>query len=130
MDAVTPIRARTVLVVEDDRSIRYLFTEVLRGAGYEVIACEDGTLGLEMARGRIGDIDAVVTDASMPGLDSREMIAAIRAIRPDLPVLIVSGSVDDGRARTNGDPAILFLSKPLSPERLKVCLEQLLARPA
>lgn len=128
MDAAPPIRTHTVLVVEDDRSIRYLFTEVLRRAGYEVIACEDGTLGLEMARNH--SIDAVVTDSSMPGLDSREMISAIRALRPDIPVVMVSGSPDHGPNRWSGHSDILFLSKPLSPQRLKSELERLLARPA
>jgi two-component system, cell cycle sensor histidine kinase and response regulator CckA len=128
VNAPTPIRARTVLVVEDDRSIRYLFTEVLRRAGYRVIACEDGTLGLEMAR--LNQIDAVITDSSMPGLDSREMIAAIRALRPDIPVMIVSGSMDRSAARVDFDPDIVFLTKPISPERLRVELERLLARPA
>ncbi len=126
VDAATPIRTRTVLVVEDDRSIRYLFTEVLRRAGYKVIACEDGTLGLQMARSN--PIDAVITDCSMPGLDSREMIAAIRALRPGIPVVMVSGSVEDGAAPVNDDPNILFLNKPLAPEQLKLELERLLAR--
>jgi CheY-like chemotaxis protein len=130
VDATTPIRARTVLVVEDDRSIRYLFTEVLRRAGYEVIACEDGTLGLEMARERSHHIDAVITDSSMPGLDSLAMIVAIRALRPGIPVVMVSGSMGDRLSPFASDPEILFLPKPLSPERLTVELERLLARPA
>jgi DNA-binding response OmpR family regulator len=126
VDAPTPIRARTVLVVEDDRSIRLLFTEVLRRAGYRVIACEDGTLGLEMARNN--SIDAVITDSSMPGLDTREMIAGIRALRPEIPVLMVSGRTDHS-AVSAGDPRMLFLQKPISPERLKAELERLLAWP-
>lgn len=133
LDTVVPIPAgrkavATILVVEDDRSIRYLFTEVLRGAGYEVIACEDGTLGLEMARKRIHGIHAVITDSSMPGLDSREMIAQIRAIRPELPILVVSGSIDASGAHPFSDPAIVFLGKPLSPERLTRELGRLLAQ--
>lgn len=130
METATPIRTRTVLVVEDDRSIRYLFTEVLSRAGYEVIACEDGTLGLETARERSQHIDAVITDSSMPGLDSREMIAAIRVLRPGIPVVIVSGSMGDGSSRMDPESDILFLPKPLSPERLKIELERLLARSA
>lgn len=130
MAAAITIRPRTVLVVEDDRAIRYLFTEVLSRAGYEVIACEDGTLGLEMARERSHHIDAVITDSSMPGLDSREMITAIRVLRPDIPVVVVSGSMGDHPSLFASDPEILFLPKPLSPERLTVELERLLARPA
>lgn len=127
MKTATPIRKRTILVVEDDRSIRYLFTEVLTRAGYEVIACEDGTLGLDMARTRSAHIDAVITDSSMPGLDSREMIAAIRALRPGIPVLIVSGSMRDPLSRVDPASDIVYLPKPLSPERLTVELQRLLA---
>ena len=120
----------TVLVVEDDRAIRYLFTEVLRNAGYEVIACEDGAVGLAMARDRIHTIHAVVTDSTMPGLDGREMVAAIRSLSPQMPILIVSGSVDhirEGAVRDSQDPHILYLCKPISPERLTVELKNLLA---
>ena len=115
-------------MVEDDRSIRYLFTEVLRAAGYDVIACEDGSLGLEMARSRIETIHAVVTDSSMPGLDSREMIAQIRAIRPTLPVIVVSGSIDASGAHPFSDATTVFLGKPLSPDRLTSELRRLLAQ--
>lgn len=135
MPSVSPTRhsrsqASTVLVVEDDRSIRYLFTEVLRNAGYEVIACEDGAVGLAMARERIDAIHAVITDSTMPGLDGREMIAAIRSLCPQMPILVVSGTVDhgrDGAVRDPQDPHIVYLCKPLSPERLTVELKNLLA---
>jgi CheY-like chemotaxis protein len=118
-------RKATVLVVEDDRTIRYLFTHVLIGNGFEVIACEDGASGLAMAKARINDIHALVTDSRMPGLDGRELIAQIRALRPTLPILVVSGNIDENAAR-NADPATLYLAKPLSPDRLTVELRRLL----
>jgi CheY-like chemotaxis protein len=120
-----PDRKTTILVVEDDRAIRYLFTQVLRGNGFEVIACEDGTSGLATAKARIDDIHALVTDSGMPGLDGRELIEQIRALRPTLPILVVSGSVDESAARST-DPATLYLAKPLSPDRLTVELRRLL----
>jgi CheY-like chemotaxis protein len=106
--------ASTILVVEDDRAIRYLFTEVLRNNGYAVIACEDGARGLEVARARIAEIDAVITDSRMPGIDGAELIAHIRALRPEMPILVVSGHLEN-RAP---DAATCYLAKPLSPERL------------
>jgi CheY-like chemotaxis protein len=118
-------RTATVLVVEDDRAIRYLFTEVLRGDGFEVIACEDGAAGLATAKARIDDIHALVTDSRMPGLDGRELIAQVRALRPTLPILVVSGNVEESAARL-ADPATLYLAKPLSPDRLTVELRKLL----
>jgi CheY-like chemotaxis protein len=118
-------RAPIVLVVEDDRAIRYLFTEVLRGNGFDVIACADGVSGLATAKARINDIQALVTDSRMPGLDGRELIAQIRALRPTLPILVVSGNIDE-QATRSGDPATLYLAKPLSPDRLTVELRRLL----
>lgn len=61
----------------------------------------------------------------MPGLDGRELIAQIRAMRPRLPILVVSGNIDENAARS-GDPATLYLAKPLSPDRLTVELRRLL----
>jgi two-component system response regulator FlrC len=113
-------------VVEDDRAVRYLFTEVLRSAGHEVIACEDGVEALRSARRQLDRIDAVVTDSFMPGMDGHELIAEIRALRPEMPVLLVSGSVDDGEACLVQDAATAFLAKPIAPEQLKSELHRLL----
>jgi two-component system, cell cycle sensor histidine kinase and response regulator CckA len=120
-----PDRKTTVLVVEDDRAIRYLFTQVLHNNGFEVIACEDGASGLATAKARIDDIHALVTDSRMPGLEGRELVAEIRALRPTLPILVVSGNIDENAARSS-DPATLYLAKPLSPDRLTVELRRLL----
>jgi two-component system cell cycle sensor histidine kinase/response regulator CckA len=130
LQEIEPIRSvadgtMTVLVVEDDRAIRYLFTAVLRGSGFVVIACEDGASGLAMARAKINEIHAVITDSSMPGLDGRQLIAEIRAMRPSMPILVVSGSVEE--SRPNPDPSITYLCKPLSPDRLTVELRKLLS---
>lgn len=120
-------RASTILLVEDDRAIRYLFTQVLRGAGHTVIACEDGLKGLTEARERITEIDAVVTDSRMPGLSGQELIAQIRALRPEMPILVVSGGIEEGAARVPADVRTVYLSKPLAPDGLRVELDRLLS---
>lgn len=101
-------------MVEDDRAIRYLFSEVLRNSGYNVIPCEDGAHGLEVARARIDEIDAVITDSKMPGLSGPELIAQIRELRPSMPILVISGHLENRPV----DLATRYLSKPLSPDRL------------
>ena len=116
----------TILVVEDDRAIRSLFTYVLRGQGYEVIACEDGTEGLAVARLHIHHIDAVITDSTMPGLDGRALIDAIRSLRAEIPILIVSGSLEEGMIRAGEHPKTVRLCKPISPMRLAFELRRLL----
>jgi DNA-binding NtrC family response regulator len=112
----------TVLVVEDDRAVRLLFTKVLQRAGYDVIACENGTLGLEAARNQIEKIDAVVTDARMPGMQGPRLIARIRAMRPEMPAILVSGNMPDAET----DHATVFLVKPVSPGLLTRELRRLL----
>jgi CheY-like chemotaxis protein len=115
--------AATVLVVEDDRAVRLLFTRILQAAGFEVIACENGAQGLEAARKQIDKIAAVVTDARMPGVHGPRMIARIRALRPEIPAILVSGNMMEHEA----DPSTVFLTKPVSPAVLTGELRRLLS---
>lgn len=119
--------APTILVVEDDHAIRYLLTQVLEGSGYVVIACEDGAHGLTAASAEIDRIDAVITDSRMPGMDGVELVARIRALRPAMPILVVSGNVEEGDPR-GADTRMVCLSKPVSPELLRLELSRLLSR--
>jgi CheY-like chemotaxis protein len=115
--------AATVLVVEDDRAVRLLFTRILQAAGFEVIACENGAQGLEAARKQIDKIAAVVTDARMPGVHGPRLIARIRALRPEIPAILVSGNMMEHEA----DPSTVFLTKPVSPAVLTGELRRLLS---
>lgn len=100
-----------------------LFTKVLERAGYDVIACENGTTGLEAARSQIEKIDAVVTDARMPGIQGPRLIARIRAMRPEIPAILVSGNM----VETETDRSTVFLTKPVSPGLLTRELRRLLS---
>jgi len=122
-DRAVSERAATVLVVEDDRAVRLLFTRVLQGAGYDVIACENGTTGLEAARIYLDKIDAVVTDAVMPGMQGPRLISRIRALRPEIPAILVSGNMVEAET----DHTTVFLTKPVSPGLLTRELRRLLS---
>jgi two-component system cell cycle sensor histidine kinase/response regulator CckA len=111
----------TILVVEDDRAIRLLFSHVLRSKG--------GAQGLSAARQHMHCIDAVITDSTMPGLDGRELMKAIRALRPDIPILVVSGSIEDGGARADDHAKTVRLCKPISPAQLTAEVGKLLREP-
>lgn len=115
-------RAVTVLVVEDDHAVRLLFTRVLENAGYAVIACENGPVGLEAARLQLDRIGALVTDATMPGMNGQTLVARIRTLRPGLPAIVVSGSHIEGVS----DRVTVFLTKPVSPGMLAAELHRLL----
>lgn len=121
--SVPPNRA-TVLLVEDDRAIRHLFTHVLHNNGFFVIAAEDGATGLDIARARIHTLDAVITDSRMPGLEGHELVAHIRSLRADIPILVVSGGVDTAAGANRSDPGTRYFAKPVSPERLMVELRR------
>jgi len=102
--------------------VRLLFTKVLQGAGYHVIACENGSAGLESARKNLDSLDAIVTDAKMPGMGGQRLIARVRSLKPNLPAVVVSGNLIEGVA----DAQTVFLTKPVTPGSLTRELRRLL----
>jgi two-component system, cell cycle sensor histidine kinase and response regulator CckA len=80
-----------ILVVEDQENVRVLTRELLESAGYEVIASATPHEALQLATSGDRPIDLVLTDVTMPGMTGAELAAAIRAERPGLPVLFMSG---------------------------------------
>lgn len=83
-----------ILIVDDDRNSRESLARVLRRDGYEILCAENGKIGLEMAREH--EIDLVMTDLKMPGLDGLGLLEGLRVIRPDVPAILISAyaSVD------------------------------------
>lgn len=117
----------TVLVVEDDPKVRALISRTLEDAGYTVLVAEDGRAGLELARRTDAPLDLVVTDAIMPHMGGRDLMAELTAERPGLRALLVSGYASE--APDPADPlgaAIAFLAKPFTPstllERVRSCI--------
>ena len=105
--------ATTVLVVEDEEVIRGLVDQVLRGEGYEVILAADGDEALERARD--ARIDLLVTDLTMPGIGGRELAERLRADRPGLKVMFMSGFADSDTFSGGQIPAATaFLEKPFT----------------
>ncbi|MDH3321088.1 MAG: response regulator [Betaproteobacteria bacterium] len=107
-----------VLVVDDDPVVAKSIDRVLSAKGYAVITAHDGPEALaKLAR---EDYDAVFTDIRMPGMDGLEVAARIKATRPWLPVVIVTGygsPASEARAKEIGVAG--FLNKPLSPEMIE-----------
>jgi CheY-like chemotaxis protein len=80
-----------VLFVDDDPALVRLGALRLTRLGYEVTGCESPEEALARFRDRPTDFDAVVTDLSMPGMSGMELAREFLALRPDLPILMVSG---------------------------------------
>lgn len=120
-------RARgSVLLAEDDRSLRRYLEVVLRRAGYEVTAAADGLEAMKAALS--GTFDAVVTDALMPHLSGQELCRFLRS-HPKLsrlPVVLLSGADNNAPTQDSQARADAYLSKPVRPEELTGCIARLL----
>ncbi|WP_018260713.1 ATP-binding protein [Methylobacterium sp. WSM2598] len=81
---------RTVLLVEDEGSVRSTIAERLRDAGYDVLEAGDGPAGLAILAGA-ARVDLLLTDVGLPGLNGRQLAEDARAQRPTLPVLFITG---------------------------------------
>jgi PAS domain S-box-containing protein len=114
--------AETVLLVEDEGSIRELVGSMLRKVGYTVIEAGDGEEALELARNHDGMIHLVLTDVVMPGIDGCVLAERLTAERTGTRVLYMSGYACDVKVRLENDAAH-FLQKPFSRQTLvtKVC---------
>lgn len=105
-----------MLIAEDDDTIRRLIRTALETNGYAVLDGGFGAAALGAANGHAGAIHLLVTDLMMPGLNGRELADALRARRPGLKVLYVSGYTDDDAVRGAIESAAdAFLPKPFSP---------------
>ncbi|MBA3347171.1 MAG: PAS domain S-box protein, partial [Actinobacteria bacterium] len=111
--------SETILVAEDEPSLRRLVTRILERHGYTVIAASSSPEALRIAEAREGPIDLLLTDLVMPDLSGGDLAKAIGAILPDMPVVFMSGYADDvvTRERTL-DPDSPFLEKPFSADDL------------
>ena len=109
----------TVLVADDDEGACELMAETLERAGFSVLRAEDGAQAVEIFREHAEAIRLVVLDRTMPGESGAEALEDIRRIRPDVPVLLVSGySQESSAQRFAGMHVDGFLQKPFLPETL------------
>ena len=115
-----------VLVVEDRASVAAVTRRVLERAGYAVAIANNGAEGLREAEGDPG-IDLVLTDVVMPELSGPEMVAELRKVRPDLPVVFMSGYMDKAVDAAPEDHE--FLQKPFEPSDLLNTIRKVLDAP-
>jgi CheY-like chemotaxis protein len=112
-----------ILLVEDEALIALSLGDALEAEGHAVALAFDGVEGLDRARGLGEGLDVLVTDLNMPGLPGEDLIRAVRAGRPGLPVVVVTGSAPAGgaealRRHAGGHGPLLLLHKPLDGDAL------------
>jgi len=119
----SPARKR-ILIVDDDPSIRYMLTRVLLDEDYAVLAAADGREGLKTAAAN--EIDLVLLDLKMPGLNGRETLRELALLRPGLPVIMMTAY---SRRPAEGGlaGASAWLQKPLDFPALLETIKKLLA---
>ncbi len=109
----------TVLVVEDDDEVRRFAVTALSALGYRVTAASDGTSALAAADATRGRLDLLFTDVVLPGtMGGADLADALRARRPELPVLFASGNARSVLAQGGGMSHVRLLDKPYSIETL------------
>jgi PAS domain S-box-containing protein len=104
------VHPTTVLLIDDEATLRMLMTTLLIDEGFEVRAAADGPAGLRLLR-EGGPVDLLVTDMGLPGgMNGRQVATAAQAVQPGLPVLFITGY--DERAALDGYPSAHILTKP------------------
>jgi PAS domain S-box-containing protein len=120
----------TVLLVEDQDTVRKMAELMLKRLGYEVLVASGGAEAVELLRENPEQVQFVITDLTMPGMDGWETLMALRKIRPHIPVVLVSGH-DEAHAMGRDYPERphVFLHKPYLKGELESAIDTALKKP-
>jgi two-component system, cell cycle sensor histidine kinase and response regulator CckA len=123
-------RTRTLLVVDDEPMVREFAHRLLETEGYSVIEAGSGGEALSVLRGRIDEIDGVLLDLSMPGMDGDALLSELRSFAPELPVIVHSGhSLESTSERLTQWNIAGVLQKPYRAARLSEMVRGLFGDP-
>ncbi|MGI4800030.1 MAG: PAS domain-containing protein [Janthinobacterium lividum] len=126
-DAPRAEAGQTVLVVDDEPTVRMLVTDVLEDLGYTAIEAADGAAGLKVLQSDVR-LDLLVTDVGLPGgMNGRQVADAARVVRPDLRVLFITGYAENAvLSHGHLDPGMHVLVKPFAMETLANRIKELI----
>ncbi|MFH1350802.1 MAG: ATP-binding protein, partial [Pseudomonadota bacterium] len=111
--------SETILIVEDNESVRNLACNVLGEYGYRVLEAKDGEEALSVVKGHEGKIHLLLTDVVMPGMRGNELAERIKIERRDMEVLYMSGYTDNAIVHHGVlEEGMNFIQKPFSPDEL------------
>jgi CheY-like chemotaxis protein len=111
-----PRGSETILVAEDDAALRRLIREVLNDLGYRVMLAQDGLEAIDLFVPNQTEIDLVILDILMPNLGGRDAYRRIRQLDPGVPVIFMTGDIQQARSVEETDAG--FLQKPYSVDSL------------
>jgi CheY-like chemotaxis protein len=122
--------SETVLLAEDEPTVRRLLHRILDESGYRVLEASNGAEALARAEAHEGTLHLVITDVIMPEMGGTELVERMKHVHPEAKVLYVSGYADDAlgqRGVVPGNEA--FLAKPFTPEALARKVREILDAP-
>jgi len=110
----------TILVVDDDRTVRAGAVNALRRVGYDVLEASSGAEAMNVLNAHEGPVHLLLTDVSMQGMDGGELAEAAQAARPDLKVLFMSGYTGGAPLHDSvrEEGGIAFIAKPFVADML------------
>jgi signal transduction histidine kinase/ActR/RegA family two-component response regulator len=114
----------TILVVDDEPSLKTLVTAILRPLGYTMLEAGSGAEAMEISDAFSERIDILLTDVIMPGMNGKELAEAITARRPETRVIYMSGYTDNAIAHHGVlDPGVVLIEKPITADKLTAVLK-------
>jgi len=119
------LKIKTILVVEDEELVRSITRSLLENFDYKVIEATDGTHAIEIFKALQKQIDLVICDLMMPGLDGWQTLAELRKIDPDIPAIMASGYDQSMVMRgEHSEKPQAFISKPYNSRTLQQAIKQ------
>jgi CheY-like chemotaxis protein len=124
-----PRGIETILLVEDEESVRHIASKILKAKGYEILSAENGEKALEVLRAHTGAIHLLLSDIVMPGMNGKQLALEAGKLRPGLRTLFISGYTNEvvskhGVLESGTD----LLLKPFTPESLASKVREILDR--
>jgi CheY-like chemotaxis protein len=129
LPAAFPCGTETILIVEDEASLRELLRSILEPRGYKILTAADGTRAVDILMSEPATIDLVLLDLNLPQLNGADVYKTLRRLRPEAKVIIISGNITPETRRElnlHGQPE--FLPKPYQIEELGRRLRLVLSR--
>jgi len=123
-----PGRKRTLLVVDDDAAVRSVVCNVLRPLDLDVLQAPSGDAALGITASALANVDVLLTDVVMPGLDGCSLARRLRALKPGVGVVFMSGYDSEVVTRHGVGSTDAFLAKPFTPTALRGAVAGALAR--
>jgi PAS domain S-box-containing protein len=121
----------SILVVDDEESVRLIMRSTLESFGFRAVGAADGAEAIALFRSAPALFDMAVVDMQMPGLDGGKTILSLRHLRPDLPIVAASGmATNQNREEAAANGVRHFLDKPFSVETLIRTVHAAMARTA